>query len=168
MKAGLTVLAIVAVVAAAGGGFLYGRTQTPAPEAAERAGAPSDSTQADLEPMRQEITRLLDRLAAAEGQADSLRAQLAVHQEESEARTQSASGLASTLSKLEDDALSDVIQKLDGRSFVQLYEAASARNQARLLAALTPDQAASFVRYQLPGGPARARAATVSDTTQAG
>ena len=97
MKAGLTVLAIVAVVAAAGGGFLYGRTQAPMPESAEGGAAPGDSAQADLEPMRQEITRLLDRLATAEEQADSLRSQLAVHQEESEARTQNASGLATTL-----------------------------------------------------------------------
>ena len=72
-----------------------------------------------------------------------------------EADAARATELATTLTKLDDEALGAIVQRLDGASFVTLYRATSSRNQIRLLGALTPAQAAAFVRHQLPGGALR-------------
>ena len=99
--------------------------------------APDSATVA---PLAADVQEMQDRLARAEAQADSLRRVMGEHQE------------AATLTRREDEALQGIVQRLDGRSFVKLYHAATSRNQGRLLGALTPAQAAAFVRTQLPGG----------------
>ena len=141
-------------------------------------GAPADSTAATSAPppsaaevaeLRAEMARLRSDLVAAEAQADSL--QLLVEgRREDEAVAEAdalaeAADLASTLAKLDEDALSGVVQRLDGRSFVRLYDAASSRNRLRLVDALTPAQAAAFVRHRLPGGADPAHRAALLDST---
>lgn len=136
-------------------------TKTPADEATvEASGAPADSTtarnaaadSADVEGLADELAQMQHRLAEAEARADSLRRVMAERQEADETAETSAAELATTLTKMEDESLAAIVQRLDGRSFVKLYEAASSRNRGRLLDALTPTQAAAFVRHQLPGG----------------
>lgn len=99
-----------------------------------------------------ELAEMQGQLAAAESRADSLRTVIENRQDQEAASTTTAAELATTVTKLDDDALGEVVQRLDGRSFVRLYQAASSRNRTRLLDALTPAQAAAFVRHQLPGG----------------
>ena len=120
---------------------------------------PSDSTAAahpveaaDVAALRTQLSQLQTQLARAEARADSLHQLIEGRQSDDEEDGTQAAELATTLTKLDDDALSEVIQRLDGRTFVRLYEAASPRNRGRLLDALTPAQAAAFVRHQLPGG----------------
>lgn len=111
--------------------------------------APDSATVA---PLAADVEAMQERLAIAEAQADSLRRVMSEHQETATLAQTDAAELAATLTRMEDDALKGIVQRLDGRSFVKLYTAASSRNQGRLLGALTPAQAASFVRTQLPGG----------------
>lgn len=141
----------------------------PTPGVAEVA--PSDSFATDsadvqvaLAPLADEVEALTARLADAEATADSLRHLLDAQGAAAEAARSDAAELASTLTKMEDANLESVVQRLDGRSFVQLYRAASSRNQVRLMGSLTPEQAASFIRHQLPGGTARTVSLTVADT----
>ncbi|GAB5537432.1 MAG: hypothetical protein Rubg2KO_36810 [Rubricoccaceae bacterium] len=132
------------------------------PEAEDGLVAASDSTaaaqttcppdSATVAPLVADVEALQMRLASAEAQADSLRRVMAEHQETAARAQTSAAELAATLTKMEDEALGGVVQRLDGRSFVKLYSASTSRNQGRLLGALTPAQAAAFVRSQLPGG----------------
>ena len=155
MKVALSILAVLLVVGASVGGY-YALVLAPETEAeAAPDDAAPDSASVDLGDLQAEMASLLDRLEASEAHADSLQALLVMRQEEAAVQAGDVSALATTLSKLEDERLGEVIQRLDGRSFIQLYEAASGRNQARLLASLTPQQAAAFVRVRLPGGPAR-------------
>lgn len=156
-----TALFVVVLVALAAGGWLGVRYLAVAPEAPadEAAGAVPDSAAVELAPLAAELDALTQRLSDAEAAADSLRRLLDQQQTLADEVRSDAGELATTLTKMEDSELGAVVQRLDGRSFVQLYEAASARNQVRLLGALTSEQAASFIRHQLPGGPARARAA---------
>lgn len=107
---------------------------------------------AAVAPLAADVEAMQNRLAVAEAQADSLRRVMAEHQETATLAQTDAAELASTLTRMEDEALQGIVQRLDGRSFVKLYQAASSRNQGRLLGALTPAQAAAFVRTQLPGG----------------
>ncbi|MEO0557934.1 MAG: hypothetical protein AAF170_07100 [Bacteroidota bacterium] len=132
---------------------------SPADSSATTACAPDSATVA---PLAADVEAMQNRLALAEAQADSLRRVMAEHQELAMLAQTDAAELAATLTRMEDDALQGIVQRLDGRSFVKLYTAASSRNQGRLLGALTPAQAASFVRTQLPGG----RAASVQSTSE--
>ena len=111
--------------------------------------APDSAT---VVPLAADVEAMQERLAVAEAQADSLRRVMSEHQETATLAQTDAAELAATLTRMEDDALKGIVQRLDGRSFVKLYTAATSRNQGRLLGALTPAQAASFVRTQLPGG----------------
>lgn len=135
--------------------------------ATERAAAPVEA--AEVAALTAELADVQMRLAEAEARADSLHQLVGDRRAQADANEAASqeeiAALAGTLTKLEGEALSDVVQRLDGTSFVQLYEATSSRNRARLLDALTPTQAAAFVRHQLPGGAARARRTTtpVSD-----
>ena len=117
---------------------------------AETAACEPDS--ATVAPLAADVHDMQTRLAMAEAQADSLRRVMGEHQETATLAQTDAAELAATLTRMEDDALQGIVQRLDGRSFVKLYSAASSRNQGRLLGALTPAQAAAFVRTQLPGG----------------
>ncbi|WP_412061184.1 hypothetical protein [Rubrivirga sp. IMCC45206] len=125
-----------------------------------------------VDALADELAVLQRRLAHAESQADSLRRviderDVAVSAEDAEATAAAAqvtTELATTLAKMDDDPLAAVVQRLDGRSFVRLYDAASARNRGRLLDALTPAQAAAFVRHRLPGA-APVHLASAADTT---
>ncbi|WP_420456790.1 hypothetical protein [Rubrivirga sp.] len=131
--------------------------QPPADAAADDTTAPSDSSAVAAAPgevaaLSQELAQMQGQLAAAEARADSLRDVIEGRQDGEAESSTTAAELATTVTKLDDDALGEVVQRLDGRSFVRLYQAASARNRSRLLDALTPAQAAAFVRHQLPGG----------------
>lgn len=126
---------------------------------ATAAVCPADS--ATVAPLAADMEAMQNRLAVAEAQADSLRRVMAEHQQTVALAQTDTAELAATLTRMEDEALREIVQRLDGRSFVKLYHAASSRNQGRLLSALTPAQAAAFVRTQLPGG----RSATVQSAS---
>ena len=137
---------------------------------AEAATLETDSTGAAVGEIAGDVADLRRQLTRAEARADSLRDVVEGHQLDDEAAAARAAELAATLTKLDDEALGGIVQRLDGASFVALYDAAASRVQVRLLAALTPAQAAAFVRHQLPGGaaPDGARAREVpADTTSA-
>ena len=110
-----------------------GETHAEAPDARKGEG---------IGEVQGEVQQITMRLAAAESRADSLRRLLDEHEATYQESQGDAAAMASTLSRLEDAQLKNIVQRLDGRSFVKLYEAASSRNQSRLLDALTPDQAA--------------------------
>lgn len=136
------------------------------PEAAADAAPAADSAEVlvALAPLANEVEALTARLADAEATADSLRLLLDAQSAAADAARSDATELAATLTKMEDANLESVVQRLDGRSFVQLYRAASSRNQVRLMGSLTPEQAASFIRHQLPGGTTRTVSHAVADT----
>ncbi|MEM6285869.1 MAG: hypothetical protein AAF845_01800 [Bacteroidota bacterium] len=171
MKIALSVVALAAL----GIGSWFGMQALLAPppaseEAAAEVAADSlgtDSTQVALAPLADEMEALSARLAVAEAAADSLRQLLDDHRTLTEDAQVDAAALATTLTKMEDADLEAVVQRLDGRSFVQLYEAASSRNQVRLMGSLTPEQAASFIRVQLPGGAARTVSTSLPDSVSA-
>ncbi|MDX1532209.1 MAG: hypothetical protein R3362_11835 [Rhodothermales bacterium] len=101
--------------------------------------APADSTDAaDAPPAAPD-----PRVAELEARVDDLNAQLAARTEQA-ARAQE---LASTLTKLEDGELEAILAELDTEILTLLYEAGSAREQARLLKALKPQRAARFVQH---------------------
>jgi hypothetical protein len=127
-----------------------------AADSLDAAGGPAQPAAERIEPLAEDMAALNERLSAAEARADSLRRLLDDQRATYEASTSEAADLAKTLVALEQADLESVVQQLDGRSFVQLYEASTNRNRGRLLDALTPAQAAAFVRHQLPGGGARA------------
>jgi hypothetical protein len=175
MKAALITL-VLSVLGTAGALAFLGKV----PGVPGLGGAAADSTAAIAAPppsaeevseLRGQLAQMRTDLAAAEARADSLRILVEGRREdevtlEAEAQAEAAD-LAATLTKLDEEALSGVVQRLDGRSFVRLYDAASARNRLRLLDALTPAQAAAFVRHRLPGGGAPAHTAASRDTTDA-
>ena len=171
MKMALLTLGLTGVFFAIGVVVLR---QPPADAAtADGLAAPSDSSAALVDPgevtaLAEELAQMRGELAAAEARADSLRDVVERRQDGEAESSTTAAELAATVTKLEDDALGEVVQRLDGRSFVRLYEAASARNRTRLLDALTPAQDAAFVRHQLPGGasvPLHAASARDSSST---
>ncbi len=154
MKTALLTLGLTAVFFGAGIAAMRMMAPEPAADAEAAAVAAADSTQADsasVAGFADELAQLQGRLAEAEARADSLRRLMDERQEAEAASTTEAAELATTLTKMDEDALAAIVQRLDGRSFVTLYGAASARNKGRLLDALTPTQAAAFVRHQLPG-----------------
>ena len=178
MKMALTTLVLTAAFLGAGLGVL--KAMAPAAPEADAAPAGEEATagcapdSATVAPLAADLDAMQARLDAAIARGDSLRRIMDLHQETADAARTDAAELASTLTKMEDEALRSIVQKLDGRSFVTLYAAASGRNQGRLLGALTSAQAAAFVRTQLPGGSTPVRststrevAATASDSTDA-
>lgn len=160
MKTALITLVLTAVFFGVG---LFALKKLNAPPedaaAAEESAMASDSTacapdSATVAPLVADVGDMQARLDAAEAQADSLRRVMKEHQEAAALAQTDAAELAATLTRMEEEALRGIVQRLDGRSFVKLYGASTSRNQGRLLGALTPEQAASFVRSQLPGGQA--------------
>ena len=177
MKTALLVLGLA--VAFFGVGLALTRFVFPRPADAEAAEAGAEAQCADdstgVAPLAADLDAMRVRLAQAEARADSLRRVIDARQETTEGTRADVAELAVTVAKMEGDGLAAVVQRLDGRSFVRLYEASSGRNRGRLLGALTPAQAAAFVRHQIPGGaaappPAKSPAAPASaapDTTTA-
>ena len=169
MKTALITLGLTIVFLGAGLGVL--KMMAPAApddadadaarEASAAACAPDSATVA---PLAADLDAMQARLDAAVARGDSLRRIMDTHQQTADAARTDAAELASTLTKMEDEALRSIVQKLDGRSFVKLYAATSSRNQGRLLGALTAAQAAAFVRTQLPGGSTPVRAASTRET----
>ena len=167
MKIVLTAVLLAAV--ATGGWFGVQAFAGPPSEPASEAALASDSLSADsaqtaFGPLSDEVAALNARLATAEAAADSLRQLLDEQSTLAAAARTDAAELATTLAKMEDADLASVVQRLDGRSFVQLYEAASSRNQVRLLGSLTSEQAAQFIRHQLPGGATRSVSHRAADS----
>ncbi len=74
-----------------------------------------------------------------------------------------AKELSATLAKLEDKELAGVVEQLDMGVLEILYKQASARNRARLLQAMRPQVAASFVNSLVQ--PGRVAATPPPDTT---
>lgn len=153
------VLTLAAVVVVAGAALMTPQVRALLP----RAHAPAAAPRAPAPPAAAADMGL--RLTVSEARADSLDRILLTHATERDSALASAAELGKTLVRMDDPALSAVARRLDGRSFAQLYVAASPRNQTRLLAALAPDQAAAFVRFQLPGGPFRAPADSARSTS---
>lgn len=151
MKTVLITLGLSAVFF--GIGLLATRVVVPRVMAHRAAEAAADSAAeaADLAPLAEAVENVDARLEAAQEQADSLRHVVDGHEAEYADAEADAAALATTLTRLEDDALGAIVQRLDGHSFTKLYDAATPRNRSRLLDALTPDQAASFIRHRLPG-----------------
>lgn len=174
MKTLLLTVGLTGMFFAVGVLFLRGGLpgQTSGDEARADSSASAPVAAAEVDAIADELATLQRRLAEAESQADSLRRvidarDMATTEDDEEAAaaaTQVTAELATTLAKMEDEPLAAVVQRLDGRSFVRLYDAASARNRGRLLDALTPAQAAAFVRHRLPGG-APVHLASAADTT---
>lgn len=89
-----------------------------------------------------------DRLSEAETRADELRDQMEALREEIgalELKRMQVVSLSSTLTRLEEDELSDIVRQLDPGVLRLLYESASGRKRTRLLQAMSADQAAAFV-----------------------
>ena len=174
MKTALVTLGLA--VALFGAGLAVTRFVLAPPADAEAAEALAevrcDGDSTGVAPLAADLDAMRVRLAQAEARADSLRRVIDARQETAESTRADAAELAATVAKMEGEGLAAVVQRLDGRSFVRLYEASSGRNRGRLLSALTPAQAAAFVRHQLPGGaaappPAREQAAPAPDSTTA-
>ena len=166
MKTALSTLALTAVFF--GLGIVGVRVVLPRLAGdAEAAPLHEPDAEAEVGEIAGEVADLRRQLNRAEARADSLRDLVEGRHLDDEAAAARSAELAATLSKLDDEALGAIVQRLDGASFVSLYEAAAARIQVRLLGALTPAQAATFVRHQLPGGPARSPSAAPADTAAA-
>ncbi len=115
----------------------------PSPVAGEKE-AVVDSTaifRRLLASVREENKGLKSRLEDLQRQVDSL-----------QARQVKASDVASTLTKLEDRELSNIVQQLDLELVNLLYQHASPKNQSRLLAAMPADRAARLVRNLIKPG----------------
>lgn len=174
MKTLMLTVGLTGVFFAVGVLFLRGGLpgQSPDAESAPDSSATAPVAATEVDALADELSALQRRLAEAESQADSLRRVIDARDvatsdadiEAAAADAQVTTELATTLAKMDDDPLAAVVQRLDGRSFVRLYDAASARNRGRLLDALTPAQAAAFVRHRLPGS-APVHLASAADTT---
>ena len=161
-----TLLALALAGAALGGALLtpQGRALLPAAQAQAPPGgtAPRPVQASELAEIAGHLAAVQGRLALAEARADSLARLVHHRQAEADSARLDASALARTLVRMDDEALAAVARQLSGRAFGQLYGAATARSQTRLLSALAPSQAALFVRHHLPGADAPAHAADAS------
>ena len=109
------------------------------------------------------LQRTLEGLLKEKG---ILLAQVEALQEQSQnQQTQrtAAQELSATLAKLEDKELAGVVEQLDVAVLEALYTQASGRNRARLLQAMRPKVAASFVNNLVQSG--RAGVTPAPDTT---
>ena len=89
-----------------------------------------------------------DRLAEAEARSGELHTRIEALREEIgalELKRMQVVSLSTTLTRLEEDELGDIVQQLDPGVLRLLYESASGRKRTRLLQAMSPDQAAAFV-----------------------
>ena len=166
MKTALVTLALAVAFFGIGLGITRFVSSRPADaEAAEAEVRCADG--GDVGTVAADLGAMRARLVRAEARADSLRRVLDRRATAADGERADAAELGATLAKLEGDDLAAVVQRLDGRSFVRLYQAASGRTRGRLLDALTPAQAAAFVRHQLPGGAAAHTAAPAAAKTAA-
>lgn len=108
--------------------------------------------QQSVEGLLKEKARLLDQIKALQARVQTQQSQEA-----------EAQGLSATLAKLEDKELAGVVEQLDMAVLQILYKQASARNRTRLLQAMPPPVAATFVQSLVQ--PGRAAATTPPDTT---
>ena len=172
MKTALLTLGLTAVFLGIGLAILKMTAAPPPveapPENAVAAGGEACTPDSAAASVAADLAAMQSRLDAAEARADSLRTVMDAHQETAGLAQADAAELAATLTRMEDEALRGIVQRLDGRSFVKLYTAASSRNQSRLLGALTPAQAAAFVRTQLPGGATPVRSASTREAAARG
>ncbi len=109
------------------------------------------------------LQRTLEGLLKEKGM---LLAQVEALQEQSQTQqTQqtAAQELSATLAKLEDKELAGVVEQLDMAVLKVLYTQASGRNRTRLLQAMRPEVAASFVNSLVQ--PGRAAVTSPPDTT---
>ena len=112
-----------------------------------------------LQRVIERIRRMEQEKSALLTEVESLTARLQTLEE----RRVEAENLSATLAKVEDRQLGAILQSLDARALELIYLMSSSRNQARLLQALPPDRAASFIRSLVklpPGAPPAQPAAT--------
>ncbi len=116
--------------------------------------------------LHQRVEGLLREKGTLVEQVKALREQF----ESQQTQHAEAKELSATLAKLEDKELAGVVEQLDMAVLEILYKQASARNRARLLQAMPPQVAASFVHNLVQPGRAAvtARPDTVSNTQAAG
>lgn len=108
--------------------------------------------QQSIEALLQEKEAMLNQLKTLQEQSQTQKTAQAVAQE-----------LSATLAKLEDKELAGVVEQLDMAVLKILYKQASARNRTRLLQAMPPAVAATFVQSLVQ--PGRAAASSPPDTT---
>lgn len=163
---------LAAAAAVAGAALLtpQGRTLIPTAQAqparADSSARPVEAS--EVAELARSFAAVRGRLAQAEARADSLARIIRDRQAEADSARIEAAELSRTLSRLDDDALAPVARRLSAAAFTALYAASTPRNRTRLLGALTPTQAAVFVRHHLtPGAPAEPAAASRADAPSA-
>lgn len=138
-----------------------------APDGGSTPGEDGAAIQDSLALLHQRVEGLLREKGTLVEQVKALREQFETQQ----TQHAEAKELSATLAKLEDKELAGVVEQLNMAVLEILYKQASARNRARLLQAMRPQVAASFVNslVQPPGRAAvTARPDTVSNTQAAG
>ncbi|MFB3131366.1 MAG: hypothetical protein ACE10K_02465 [Rhodothermales bacterium] len=138
-----------------------------APDGGSTPGEDGAAIQDSLALLHQRVEGLLREKGTLVEQVKALREQFETQQ----TQHAEAKELSAILAKLEDKELAGVVEQLNMAVLEILYKQASARNRARLLQAMRPQVAASFVNslVQPPGRAAvTARPDTVSNTQAAG
>ncbi|MDT7857331.1 hypothetical protein RQM47_11830 [Rubrivirga sp. S365] len=134
--------------------------------AADSAATASQVTLDELGELRQQLASTQERIPTLLQRIDQLEQELTVRQD----RQERAKELASSVSRLEDDELRDVLVQLDGRVLVDLYTQASSRNRTKMLAALPAGASAALVELvaygsSRPRSAAPARSASSRSTS---
>ena len=130
-----------------------------APDGGSTPGEDGAAIQDSLALLHQRVEGLLREKGTLVEQVKALREQFETQQ----TQHAEAKELSATLAKLEDKELAGVVEQLDMGVLKILYKQASARNRARLLQAMRPQVAASFVNSLVQ--PGRAAVTPPPDTT---
>lgn len=130
--------------------------------------APDTLRSAAPRPMPFDVA-LRDSLTLLRRELDAAQRELAATSARHADRRAEAQALSGTLSKMEDDELAAILQRLDLEVVEMLYAGSSARNRTRLLQALSAERAARFVRYLTMGtdGTTSARPEAAPASTEA-
>lgn len=108
--------------------------------------APGTPSGAMLLDSLQRLRNRIQELEQHSNQIDESRQELAVRLDSLTQVGGDAAEIASTLTILEDDELSHVVEKLDDDVLRALYVTASRKNKARLLRAMPPERAGHLIR----------------------
>ena len=118
--------------------LLEQETISALPEKVDSVSVLTDSLQTVqqlLEDTQSEVQVLRDQMEQLQQQIESL-----------ETKRVQAESISATLSKLEDEQLGAILKDLSSEILEMIYTESSARNQTKLLQAMPPERAASFVR----------------------
>ncbi|MFQ5571126.1 MAG: hypothetical protein ACE5G0_15710 [Rhodothermales bacterium] len=117
-----------------------------------RVDAATDTTDAPVEAdaaLQDSLAKYRSQVASLITEKSTLLAEIQTlkqQQGEQQARSVEVQELSTTLTKLEDKELAQIVEQLDMAILQDLYHKASSRNRARLLQAMQPQAAADFVR----------------------